>query len=160
VDIATANKDGTAGTPSLRTLGTGSQQAMPGDATPGGPPTGSAGGHLTGTYPNPSIAGNAVDSGKVADHSLTTADYSVAAGTVLDGGLTIAAQACDLSTATVTGVLSTDKIALTAPSNNPDKIVYFAQADANPDKVEVRRCNIGTADVVVPAGNVQYVVFR
>src|SRR5204863_2306884 len=31
-DIAAANKDGTAGTPSLRTLGTGAQQAMPGNA--------------------------------------------------------------------------------------------------------------------------------
>ncbi len=31
VDIATANKDGIAGTPSMRTLGTGSQQATAGD---------------------------------------------------------------------------------------------------------------------------------
>jgi hypothetical protein len=31
VDVAAANKDGTAGTPSMRTLGTGSQQAAAGD---------------------------------------------------------------------------------------------------------------------------------
>lgn len=33
VDVAAANKDGTVGTPSLRTLGAGAQQAMPGNRT-------------------------------------------------------------------------------------------------------------------------------
>jgi hypothetical protein len=77
-DISNALNDGQAATPSLRTLGTGPFQAMPGNFNP--VPGGTAGGDLTGSYPNPAVGSNAIGGAEVANDTLTSDDLAPSVG--------------------------------------------------------------------------------
>lgn len=91
--VAAGNKDGTAGTLSLRTLGTGAQQACAGNdsrLSDSRSPSGSATGDLTGTYPAPTIAAGVVTDTKVAASNKDGASGTPSLRTLGTG----AAQAC------------------------------------------------------------------
>lgn len=77
--VATANKDGVAGTASMRTLGTGATQACAGNdsrLSDSRAPSGTASGDLSGTYPSPQIA-----TGVIIDTDVNAANKDGVAGT-------------------------------------------------------------------------------
>ncbi|WP_206022413.1 hypothetical protein [Pseudoflavitalea sp. G-6-1-2] len=65
------------------------------------PPSGAAGGDLTGNYPNPNIAANAVNTGKLADGAVTApklSDGSVGTAKIIDANVTAGKLANDAVT--------------------------------------------------------------
>jgi hypothetical protein len=76
-DLDASLLNGPPGSPGLRSLGTGSTEAAAGNdprLSNARPPTGGAGGSLTGSYPNPSLAGGSVGSDQIVDGSVGAAE--------------------------------------------------------------------------------------
>ena len=110
----------------------------------GAAPTGAAGGDLTGTYPAPSIAGDAVTSAKVIDASqsggLRKADIAAVSTTASFDPPSIPAQSCGSVSAAVPGAQVGDVI-IAHPVNAIWSNLIFAPWLANPDSVLLRICN-------------------
>lgn len=81
-DEQTLTFDGATGNLSITRI-TGGPQVVNIPIPTSTPPSGTAGGDLTGSYPNPAVANDAINGAKIADGTITSAD-------VLDGSITSA----------------------------------------------------------------------
>ena len=96
--------------------------------TPGGPPTGAAGGDLSGTYPDPVIAAGAVEGSQIAANTITDANVEEGVNDVT--GL----QPDKISPSTVAlDQLQTNLAANSVEWFTPKKVVYLANPTSSAD---------------------------
>ena len=157
VSLFTASlQDGAAGTATLRSLGTGAQQAAAGNdprLSNSRTPTGAAGGGLTGTYPNPTIANDAVGSAQVTDGSLTLNDIAAVNSSVtLSSPFSVPAHSC-AEFGGISGDITDGDVIEVYPkiddAGYPPGIVWLSGTQDGDTTIKVRACNMtdGALDV-------------
>ena len=162
-DLAAAAKDGTASVATLRSLGTGAQQAAAGDdprLSNARTPTGSAGGDLTGSYPSPAIAANAVGSTEViaatAANGLRRSDLGVVSNqSVSIDPPALGATTCSIVTVALSGIQGGDLVIANPTdmlgSAATQHITGYALNGLSANMLDVVICNGETATVDPPA---------
>jgi hypothetical protein len=141
------------------TLGTVPSATTAGTAAP----SGAASGDLTGTYPGPAIAADAVTSAKVVDAAQSTglrkADIGVISTTVSFDPPSIPAETCSSDSATVTGAATNDLVVAHPVSAIWTNLIY-APWLAQTNLVTLRICNVTAAPIDGPSISFHVLLIR
>jgi hypothetical protein len=163
--FANSLQDGAAGTTTLRSLGTGANQAAAGNdprLSDSRTPTGAAGGDLTGTYPNPSLADNTVDSAAIQDGSLTMNDIAAVNSSVSIPATPISGNTCAVFQGTSADITDNDVIEIYPRVDDagfPSGLIWISGTQNADTTIEFRVCNI-TTGTLTASGSMPVSIFR
>ena len=120
-----------------------------------------AGGALAGSYPNPTIAADAVTGAGVADGTLRLGDTAVLSGQVRVDAPPIAAHSCRPQSAPVPGAKAYDRTLVLPTQNLSPGLVVTQIFNTNAaGKLLFRVCNVTGTALDPPLGGWAYIVWR